>query len=186
MAGSTDQALSYFPQPYRPLLEGDRLAEVDNLTIREKLEQLELEPEEFDAVEGMWATNFNGRTEDGSYAQALRWCALAGGSWQLMFEACATYKIAGGTRGLIEAMADGRRRGDPDQRPGRRGFAGRRGGHRHPAGRDRPDRGRSGRHLAAQRARLGDLRPPAVGGQETRRPPGTDLPGRQGVGTTAR
>ena len=41
MAGSTEEALVYFPQPYRPLLEADRLAEVDNLTIREKLEQLE-------------------------------------------------------------------------------------------------------------------------------------------------
>ena len=105
MAGSTEAALTYFPQPYRPLLAGDRLAEVDGLTIREKLEQLGLGPEEFDAVEGMWATNFSGRTEDGGYAQGLRWCALAGGSWQLMFEACATYKVVGGTRGLIEAMA---------------------------------------------------------------------------------
>ena len=104
MAGSTEEALTYFPQPYQPLLEGDRLAEVDGATIREKLEQLDLAPEEFDAVEGMWATNFSGRTEDGGYAQGLRWCALAGGSWQLMFEACATYKIAGGTRRLIEAM----------------------------------------------------------------------------------
>ncbi|MGY1683542.1 flavin monoamine oxidase family protein [Geodermatophilus sp. SYSU D01176] len=105
MAGSTEEALTYFPQPYQPLLNGDRLAEVDGLTIRQKLEQLGLGPEEFDAVEGMWATNFSGRTEDGGYAQGLRWCALAGGSWQLMFEACATYKVVGGTRGLIEAMA---------------------------------------------------------------------------------
>ena len=105
MAGSTEEALAYFPQPHQPLLAGDRLAEVDVLTIRQKLEQLDLAPEEFDAVEGMWATNFSGRTEDGGYAQALRWCALAGGSWQLMFEACATYKVVGGTRRLIEAMA---------------------------------------------------------------------------------
>jgi monoamine oxidase len=105
MAGSTAEALTWFPQPHRPLLAGDRLAEVDRLTIREKLEQLDLTREEFDAVEGMWATNFSGRTEDGGYAQGLRWCALAGGSWQLMFEACATYKIVGGTRGLIEAIA---------------------------------------------------------------------------------
>jgi monoamine oxidase len=105
MTDSTAEALDYFPQPHRPLLEGDRLAEVDGLTIREKLEQLELSAEEFDAVEGMWATNFSGRTEDGGYAQGLRWCALAGGSWQLMFEACATYKIVGGTRGLIQAIA---------------------------------------------------------------------------------
>ncbi|MGR6965040.1 flavin monoamine oxidase family protein [Geodermatophilus sp. URMC 61] len=105
MAGSTEESLAYFPQPYQPLLAGDRLAEVDGLTVRQKLEQLGLGPEEFDAVEGMWATNFSGRTEDGGYAQALRWCALAGGSWQLMFEACATYKVVGGTRGLIEAIA---------------------------------------------------------------------------------
>jgi monoamine oxidase len=52
----------------------------------------------------MWATNFNGDTADGGYAQALRWCALAGGSWQLLFEACATYKVQGGTRRLMEAM----------------------------------------------------------------------------------
>ena len=105
MAASTAEALRYFPQPYQPLLTGESLAEVDTLTIREKLDQLDLGPEEFDAVEGMWATNFSGRTEDGGYAQGLRWCALAGGSWQLMFEACATYKIVGGTRGLIEAIA---------------------------------------------------------------------------------
>jgi monoamine oxidase len=105
MAGSTEEALTRFPQPYEPLLCSDELADVDHLTIREKLEQLDLGTDEFDAVEGMWATNFNGRTEDGGYAQALRWCALAGGSWQLMFEACATYKVVGGTRRLIEAMA---------------------------------------------------------------------------------
>lgn len=105
MAASTAEALTYFPQPYQPLPGGERLAEVDGLSIRQKLEQLGLGAEEFDAVEGMWATNFSGRTEDGGYAQGLRWCALAGGSWQLMFEACATYKLVGGTRGLIEAMA---------------------------------------------------------------------------------
>jgi monoamine oxidase len=105
MAASTAEALVYFPQPYRPLLAGDSLTEVDDLTIRGKLEQLGLTPEEFDAVEGMWATNFSGRSEDGAYTQGLRWCALAGGSWQLMFEACATYKIVGGTRRLIEEMA---------------------------------------------------------------------------------
>jgi monoamine oxidase len=105
MAASTAEALTYFPQPYQPLLAGNALQEVDQLTIRGKLEQLDLTPEEFDAVEGMWATNFSGRSEDGAYTQGLRWCALAGGSWQLMFEACATYKVVGGTRRLIEAMA---------------------------------------------------------------------------------
>ncbi|MGY1706610.1 flavin monoamine oxidase family protein [Geodermatophilus sp. SYSU D00697] len=105
MAASTAEALDLFPQPHQPLLAGDRLAEVDGLTVRQKLEHSGLTEEEFDAAEGMWATNFSGRTEDGAYTQALRWCALAGGSWQLMFEACATYKVVGGTRSLVEAIA---------------------------------------------------------------------------------
>ena len=105
MTGSTARALEHFPLPYQPLRGGDRLTEIDDLTIRAKLEQLDLTPEEFDAAEGMWATNFNGPTEHGGYTQALRWVALTGGSWQLNFEACATYEIAGGTRRLAEAMA---------------------------------------------------------------------------------
>ncbi|MFD2093141.1 flavin monoamine oxidase family protein [Blastococcus deserti] len=104
MAASTLEALTYFPRPYEPLLLGEQLQELDRTSIRQKLEQAGLSASEFDAVEGMWATNFNGPTDVGGYAQALRWCALAGGSWQLMFEACATYKIVGGTRRLIEAM----------------------------------------------------------------------------------
>ncbi|MGY1622857.1 flavin monoamine oxidase family protein [Geodermatophilus sp. SYSU D00965] len=104
MSASTAEALTYFPRPYEPLLLGEQLAGIDRMSIRQELESLGLTPGEFEAVEGMWATNFNGPTADGGYAQALRWCALAGGSWQLMFEACATYKVVGGTRRLIEAM----------------------------------------------------------------------------------
>lgn len=105
MQGTTSEALAYFPAPYQPLA-GDVPAEVDGVSIRTRIEQLQLSPEEFDLVEGMWATNFNGATDVGAYTQGLRWCALAGGSWQLMFEACATYKLEGGTRQLIEAMVD--------------------------------------------------------------------------------
>jgi len=57
MGASTAEALTHFPQPYQPLLAGRSLAEVDRISIREKLEQVGLSAEEFDAVEGMWATN---------------------------------------------------------------------------------------------------------------------------------
>ena len=103
MRGTTSEALTYFPTPYRPLA-ADVPADVDGVSIRTRIEQLELSPEEFDLVEGMWATNFNGATDVGAYTQGLRWCALAGGSWQLMFEACATYKVEGGTGRLVQAM----------------------------------------------------------------------------------
>lgn len=104
MAASTEEALTRFPRPYSPLSTKDELEEVDKLSMRDKLEQLDLSAGELDAVEGMWATNFNGSTTAGAYTQGLRWCALAGGSWQLMFEACATYKLTGGTHALIHAM----------------------------------------------------------------------------------
>jgi monoamine oxidase len=106
MAASTADALSYFPRPYQPLADAAGLADVDTLTMQDKLDQLDLTTEEADALEGMWATNFHGPPTQGGYTQGLRWCALSGGSWQLMFEACATHKIVGGTRRLLQAMLD--------------------------------------------------------------------------------
>lgn len=106
MTASTADALRYFPRPYQPLAEPTGLADVDNLSMQDKLDQLDLSAEEADALEGMWATNFHGPPTEGGYTQGLRWCALSGGSWQLMFEACATHKLVGGTRGLLQAMLD--------------------------------------------------------------------------------
>ena len=55
-------------------------------------------------LESFWTLNFNGRLDDAAFTQALRWVALTNGDWKVNFEACATYKIAGGTRALAEAM----------------------------------------------------------------------------------
>lgn len=105
MAATTREALTYFPRPFEPLHQ-PIAREIDELSIQDKIAELNLPGHERDLVEGMWATNFNGSTAAGAYTQALRWCALAAGSWQLMFEACATYKIDGGTIRLIQAMFD--------------------------------------------------------------------------------
>ena len=103
MTRTTEEALTYFPKPYEPL-SAPVVAEVDHMSMRDKIDSLGLPEEQRVAVQGMWATNFNGSTASGAYTQGLRWAALAGGSWQLMFEACATYKIEGGTKALIDAM----------------------------------------------------------------------------------
>ena len=50
--------------------------------------------------------NFNGHLDDAAFTQALRWVALTNGDWKVMFEACASYKIAGGTKALAEAIRD--------------------------------------------------------------------------------
>jgi monoamine oxidase len=92
-----------FPRPYEPLTAD--VLDIDGLTIADRLEQLNLDPERKAVQDGMWATNFNGPTEEGALTQGLRWCALAMGDWELMFEACATYRLAGGMKSLVEAIA---------------------------------------------------------------------------------
>ncbi|MGQ4601388.1 FAD-dependent oxidoreductase [Nocardia sp. R6R-6] len=93
------------PQPYDffPLCE--ELNALEPVTLADKIAEQQLDPEGYALLDGMWALNFNGDPARSGYTQALRWCALSGGDWTLMFEACATYKLAGGTRSLIEAIA---------------------------------------------------------------------------------
>jgi len=106
MTATLAEALDWFPAPYDPLARGSDLDELDALSMRDRLEQLGLPEPELEAVDAMWATNFNGPTDQGGYTQGLRWCALSGGSWQRMFEACATYKVQGGMKTLLSAMLD--------------------------------------------------------------------------------
>ena len=105
MTLSTADALHYFPRPYEPLA-GPDLESIDMLSMRERIESLGLTSAETDLVDGMWSTNFNAPTQHGAYTQGLRWCAVSAGNWSLMFEACATFKLAGGTTRLLEAMLD--------------------------------------------------------------------------------
>ncbi|TWE28769.1 flavin monoamine oxidase family protein [Prauserella muralis] len=93
------------PQPYdfAPLPDG--IKRLDHVTVAEKITEQDLDPERHALLDGMWALNFSGDPARSAYTQALRWCALAGGDWKLMFEACATYKFARGTRSLLDAIA---------------------------------------------------------------------------------
>ncbi|MDR6989875.1 monoamine oxidase [Paenarthrobacter nitroguajacolicus] len=93
----------YFPMPWSPL-ENPGVADIDELTLSEAIDRLDLAEDERQLLRSFWTLNFNGRLDQAAYTQALRWCAVASGDWQLMFEACASFKIDGGTRALAEAM----------------------------------------------------------------------------------
>ncbi|BCW50225.1 NAD(P)/FAD-dependent oxidoreductase [Arthrobacter sp. StoSoilB13] len=93
----------YFPMPWSPLDNPD-VADIDGLTLSEAIDRLELPEEQCQLLRSFWTLNFNGRLDQAAYTQALRWCAVASGDWQLMFEACASFKIDGGTRRLAEAI----------------------------------------------------------------------------------
>jgi monoamine oxidase len=99
----TADSRRFFENPYTPLAHPD-LAAVDELTVKQKLDSIDMTDEARALMESFWCLNFNGRIEDGAYTQALRWAALTNGDWAICFEACATYKFEGGTKALIDAM----------------------------------------------------------------------------------
>ncbi|MGK3950862.1 flavin monoamine oxidase family protein [Microbacterium sp. I2] len=99
LAGARD----VFPQPF-DALSSPRAAEIDGLSLRDQIDSLPLTPDQATLLRSFWTLNFNGRIDDAAFTQALRWAALANGDWKVMFEACASYKVAGGTSALAEAM----------------------------------------------------------------------------------
>lgn len=94
-----------FPNPFhfRPVTDEQKV--LDQISVGDMIRQLDLDAEQHDLVEGMWGLNFSGKPTVGAFTQALRWAALTGGNWSLMFEACGTYKIVGGTKTLLNAIA---------------------------------------------------------------------------------
>lgn len=92
-----------FPQPF-DALASPLATELDHLSVRDEIDGLPITSEQRALMRSFWTLNFNGRIDDAAYTQALRWVALANGDWRIMFESCASYKIAGGTLALANAM----------------------------------------------------------------------------------
>lgn len=96
----------YFPEPFTPFANPD-ISEIDATPLPKKIAELQITDYSRDILESFWALNFNGPIDDAAFTQALRWVALTNGDWMVSFEACATFKIQGGTEALIQAMAAG-------------------------------------------------------------------------------
>lgn len=93
----------YFPEPFRPLSRNNFKA-IDHVSVQDRIRQQFPAGAQRDILESFWALNFNGPLENAALTQALRWVALTNGDWAVSFEACATYKIVGGTAALAEAI----------------------------------------------------------------------------------
>jgi monoamine oxidase len=98
-----EDARSVFDQPFSPLASS-RAVELDTVSVATRIAQLDLTDTERVLLETFWTLNFNGKLDDAAFTQALRWAAVANGDWGLMFEACASFKIDGGTSALAKAM----------------------------------------------------------------------------------
>ena len=98
-----EDSRKYFPEPFNPLARED-FKTIDDVSVLERIRSQFPAGAERDILESFWTLNFNGPLEDAALTQALRWVALTNGDWAVNFEACATYKIAGGTAALAAAI----------------------------------------------------------------------------------
>ena len=101
-----EHAQESFPEPFRAVTAATDPT-IDQRTLGQVIEELDLTDSQRMLLEAFWDLNFNGNHKHGAYTQALRWAAMTGGDWRTMFEACATYKVEGGTKRLANAMAAG-------------------------------------------------------------------------------
>ena len=78
---------------------------LDALSIQDRVDALRLDDEARRANEAVWAGHVNAPLDQVGLSSALRWVAAAGGHWQLMHEASATYRVVGGMSGFTAAIA---------------------------------------------------------------------------------
>ncbi len=98
-----DPTMSWVPRPDAPLSVPE-LESVDGFSVQDKLDELDLPVEEYRANEAAWVGHLNAPPGDAAFTSALRWTAATAGSWHLMHEASAVFRLAGGTRSLVEAI----------------------------------------------------------------------------------
>jgi len=93
------------PKPHDPLHAIDRLARFDRMTIAERLEQLELTPEERSVLAAELESLAHAPLHDAGAVSVLRWHALSGYSLELTQQTGGRVTITGGTRALLDAIA---------------------------------------------------------------------------------
>lgn len=102
---------AWFPRAFEPFTNPDA-AGLDDRSVDDRIAELGLSDDDAALLRTFWTLNFNGSTATAADTQALRWLAATNGDWQVMWEACATFKVQGGTIALADAMrADAERRG---------------------------------------------------------------------------
>jgi len=102
---SIEDVREVFPFPPDPFANAERVAELDGLSMADRLRELELSEPEYLINHTMWSMHFNAPCDEGGLTQGLRWAALGGWDWTELLEVCATYKPQGGMSNLIDNIA---------------------------------------------------------------------------------
>ncbi|WP_067899598.1 flavin monoamine oxidase family protein [Actinomadura chibensis] len=97
-----------FPCAHSPLAGGDAVTELDKLTLRDRLDQLNLSPDDRAHLSALVSIESAGSMDEGAFLSLLRWRALSGHSHEAMQEAVFGFKLADGTVSLLNRiLADG-------------------------------------------------------------------------------
>ena len=99
-------AREVFDRPFEPFLRPDALAEVDKLSIQDRIDALDISQEEKDLANGLWGAMGSAPCSEVGVVAAMRWYALSDFSIETMFDTVGRYKFKNGTRSLIEAIAN--------------------------------------------------------------------------------
>lgn len=98
-------ARELMPQPFEPLATGQAVIEVDRLSVADRLATLDGDPRCVAITEAFAATGFQAPADEVGVAHVIRLAALCAWDTALDLEAAATYRIAGGTRALVDHIA---------------------------------------------------------------------------------
>ncbi|MGW4870160.1 flavin monoamine oxidase family protein [Streptomyces chartreusis] len=98
-----DGSRTYFERPFQPLHRSDLLQNLDKLTLRDRLTELALTPEEELLVNGQTAVYAGGSSTTGAFTMFAHWWALAGHTNQGWNDTM-RWRIAKGTKALLQAM----------------------------------------------------------------------------------
>jgi monoamine oxidase len=92
------------PRPYTPLSTGDVIARFDQMTIRDRLDELDLCPDDDAYLSGLFGLESSNSPERGSFLSLMRWWAPAGHTYDAFEEAVFGYKMANGIISLLTAI----------------------------------------------------------------------------------
>jgi nicotine oxidoreductase len=92
------------PRPYDPLSTGERVATFDKMSVRDRLNQLDLVAADDAYLSGLFGMESSNSPDKASFLSLMRWWACAGHSYEGMQEAVYGYKLANGIVGLLQAI----------------------------------------------------------------------------------
>lgn len=98
------KANKYLPRPFAPL-ESSSFKEMDGVSVTDFFAKFNLTNEQRDLLSSWTGINFNGPQEEGAITQLFRWWAFSNGKRDVFTDTVGRYKIKGGTKSLIEAIA---------------------------------------------------------------------------------